>query len=316
MKRISDEELLSAFRANGTYEGTATLLKTDGKNVKRRLERLSKKHDVPYITTHQLGPNAINIPHNKARIAITLTDGVAIAFSDAHFWPGEKTLANVALLKIIKELKPKVVFCNGDAFDGARVSRWPRIGWDKTPTVKDELQACSDRLGEIADASRCKLIWNLGNHDMRFEMRLAMAAPEYEGVDGFHLKDRFPEWLPCWSTMINDNTFVKHRWHNGVHAIYNNILKSGKSMVTGHDHALDTRRWTDLNGTRYGINTGLLAEPDGDQFVNYTEDAPKNWRSGFAVLTYHKGHLMPPELCEVMQAGAVFRGKVVCPHGS
>lgn len=311
--RISDEDFIRAFRATGTYNGTARMLDMEMQNVKRRLKYLSKKYDIPLVTTDKRSPFAAKlvIPPSKARLELTIENGVIIVFSDAHFWPKERTTANAALIKLIRELKPAAVFCNGDAFDGARVSRWPRIGWDKTPTVKDELEAVDERLGEIESVAKCRLIWNLGNHDMRFEMRLAQAAPEYEGVAGFHLKDRFPAWVPCWSTMINDNTFVKHRWHNGVHAIYNNILKSGKNMVTGHDHALDTRRWTDLNGTRYAINTGMLAEPNGDQFVNYTEDAPKSWRSGFGILTYHKGKLLPPELCEVMEFGATFRGGVI-----
>jgi len=45
-------------------------------------------------------------------------------------------------------------------------------------------------------------------------------------------------------------------------------------------------------------------------FMNYTEDNPKNWRSGFAVLSFWKGKLLPPELVEVIGDDIVaFRGK-------
>jgi hypothetical protein len=104
---------------------------------------------------------------------------------------------------------------------------------------------------------------------------------------------------------------IKHRYHNGIHAAYNNTMKSGASIVTGHLHALQVRPYTDYNGTRYAVDTGTLADPFGAQFT-YAEDNPANHRSGFAVLTFHKGKLMPPELCEVVneEEGLVFfRGR-------
>jgi hypothetical protein len=71
--------------------------------------------------------------------------------------------------------------------------------------------------------------------------------------------------------------------------------------------------WTDLTGTRYGVDTGSLANVWGDQFL-YTEDSTRNHRSGFAVLTFYEGKLLPPELCEVLDEDeglVVFRGEVL-----
>ena len=67
---------------------------------------------------------------------------------------------------------------------------------------------------------------------------------------------------------------------------------------------------TDLRGRRYGVDTGTLADIYGDQFT-YTEMNPVNWASGFAVLTFKDGKLLPPELCEVLDGVAYFRGKPV-----
>jgi hypothetical protein len=36
-----------------------------------------------------------------------------------------------------------------------------------------------------------------------------------------------------------------------------------------------------------------------------------NWCSGFAVLTFRNGKLLPPELCEVIDGVAYFRGEEV-----
>jgi hypothetical protein len=112
--------------------------------------------------------------------------------------------------------------------------------------------------------------------------------------------------------MVNDHTMIKHRYHNGIHAIHNNLVKSGVSFVTGHLHSLKVIPWTNYLGTSYGVDTGSLADVNGQQF-SYSEDNPKNHRSGFAVLTFYKGKLLPPELCEVLdeEEGIIyFRGNV------
>jgi hypothetical protein len=201
---------------------------------------------------------------------------------------------------------------NGDVFDGASISRWERIGWDSRPTVKQELEACEERLTEIEDAAKgAERYWPLGNHCARFETFLAKNAPQYEGVKFTSLKDYFTKWKPCWSLFVNDDTVIKHRFKGGIHATHNNTMWAGKSIVTGHLHSLKVTPFSDYRGTRYGVDTGTLADPYGEQFVDYTEDGPKNWRSGFAVLTYRNHRLLWPELVHVLEEGMVeFRGKV------
>ena len=82
-------------------------------------------------------------------------------------------------------------------------------------------------------------------------------------------------------------------------------------MVTGHLHSLKVTPFDDYNGIRYGVDTGCLADTDGKQFMDYTEDNPKNWRSGFAVLTIRNGNLMWPEVVHVSKEGVEFRGNYV-----
>jgi hypothetical protein len=252
------------------------------------------------------------------RLDLGIQNGSVIIFSDAHFWPGIRTTAYDGLIWAIKNLENvKAVINNGDAFDGASISRFPRIGWDQTPSLIAELKACEIALGEIEDESKrvnknMKLMWPLGNHDARFENRLAANAPQYEHIHGFSLKDHFPEWQPCWSVWLNENVVVKHRWKGGIHATHANTVNSGVSMVTGHLHSLKVTPYDDYKGTRYGIDTGTLAEPSGPQFENYLEHAPTNWRSGFAVLTFHKGVLLWPEVVKVFDKDHIeFRGQVI-----
>ena len=249
-----------------------------------------------------------------------ILNGQIIVFSDAHFWPGIRTTAFKGLLHFIKEIKPKAVVNNGDAFDGASISRFPRIGWDSTPSIVQELKACEAALGEVEEAAKAvrhnvQLYWTLGNHDARFENRLAANAPQYEQVKGFSLKDHFPAWHPCWAVW-NGSVVIKHRYKGGIHATHQNTVASGVSMVTGHLHSLKVTPYDDYNGTRYGVDTGTLAEPTGPQFENYLEQGPTNWRSGFVVLTFKDGRLLWPEVVKVYADGKVeFRGEVIDVSG-
>lgn len=251
-----------------------------------------------------------------SRRVVGIDNGVVLVFSDAHYYPGEASTAHRALLRAIHELRPRGIVNNGDAFDGASISRHPRIGWEMRPTVKQELAACSERLGEVAEEAKgyAWLHWNIGNHDQRFDSFLSAQASQMEGLEGVTLRERFPEWGMSWRLDINpgadSHTIIKHRWRGGIHAATNNPLHAGVSMVTGHLHKLDVRRITDARGTRYGVDTGCVADVLGDQFSAYTEDGITGWRSGFAVLTYRDGRLLTPEVVQVVAPGVVeFRGR-------
>ena len=151
-------------------------------------------------------------------------------------------------------------------------------------------------------------------HFGAFERHLAINAPQFAGMPGTTLAEHFPRWTHTMSCMVNPHgaskVMVKHRYANGVHATYNNTVKSGVTMVTGHLHRLNITAWGDYNGRRYGIDTGTLAEPNGPQFT-YGEDSPSPHGQGFAVLTFEDGYLLPPELVEVRDGTAYFRGKAV-----
>jgi hypothetical protein len=249
----------------------------------------------------------------KGRKELEVENGSIIVFSDAHFWPGEPSVAFRALLEFCKRIKPLAVVCNGDAIDGSAISRHPPIGWESCPTVKEELEVCQERLGAIA--ARCggaEKVWLLGNHDARFETRLAQVAPEFRDVHGIHLHDHFPDWQCGWSLFINSDVVIKHRFKGGIHAPWNNTLNSGVSMITGHLHSAKVTPFTDYRGTRYGVDTGCLADTFHDAFQGYCEDNPRNWRAGFCVLTFVDGSLLMPELVLVYGPNSVqFRGEII-----
>lgn len=318
---ISDEEFIELWQKHKNGAKVAEAIGIGLRNVMRRRRFMEQKYKIK-LDSNQKRYEHLQTAHNhSARYMAGIENGTVIVFSDAHFWPGIRTTAFRGLLWAIENLSPKAVVCNGDAFDGASISRFPRIGWDSKPSVIQELKACEASLGEIEETAKktrhnVKLIWPLGNHDARFENRLAQNASEFEGVKGFHLKDHFPAWIPCWSTWLTNDIVVKHRYKGGIHATHNNTVNGGKSIVTGHLHSLKVTPYTDYNGTRYGIDTGTLADTDGPQFVDYLEDSPTNWRSGFVVLTFINGQLLMPELVQKWDEGKIqFRGQVIDVSG-
>lgn len=306
---VTDAEFVNMLLQYGPTE-TALKLGVTDRRVYMRRKQIENDTGEP-----------IDIPRGKrdfkpstvaGRLNLEVLNGTVFVAGDAHYWPGIVSTAHRALVQACKLYHPKAVIMNGDVFDGASISRHAPIAWESRPSVIQELDACKERLDEIkAAAVNAKLYWPLGNHDARFESRLAQQAPEYAKVHGVHLQDHFPEWWPCWSVWINDEVVIKHRWKGGVHATHNNTVGSGKTMVTNHLHSQKVTPYTDYNGDRWGVDTGTLAEPFGPQFQAYCEDNPVNWRSGFVMLTFERGRLLQPELIRVVEPGVVdFRGKL------
>ena len=306
---------MAGYRAVGS-RAMSERLKVPDRAIFRRRRNLEKKYGIALDGPN--GPPEANVDRMRGldripgRVHDEMTDGVVLVGSDAHFWPGIRTTAFRGFLHLCRELKPKIVVKNGDALDFPRISRHPPIGWEQTPEVIQEIECTQERLGEIEQAAgKARRYWPAGNHDLRYETRLAQVAPEYAKVHGIHLKDHFPLWEPCWSLWINDHAVVKHRFRGGIHATWNNTVYAGKTIITGHLHSLQVRPFTDYNGTRWGVDTGTMADPFGPQF-EYLEDNPRNWRAGFIVLTFHKGRLLTPEMVNVIGEDEIeFRGKAI-----
>ena len=315
--KITESEFIEAWKTYGSAVAVADHFGIDVRNIHKRRRSIEARNGIQLIGVAKNSPDAkIVYPANGVRATTEIDSGVVLVASDCHYWPDVISTAHRAFVKLVKELSPKIVVINGDAFDGASISRHPAGGtWQSLPSVKQELEACQDRLEEIQKAATgAQLHFCWGNHDLRFNARLQQQVGDtFKGVMGMSLNEHFPLWRFSMSLMINGNVQIKHRLYNGIHASYNATLKSGISTVNGHLHSLKVTPWTDMTGTRYGVDTGSLADVWGDQF-SYTEDSTRNHRSGFAILTFYDGKLMPPELCEVIdeEEGLVyFRGVVI-----
>jgi hypothetical protein len=318
MKFSTDEEFIRVWMELQSATKVSKFFVQDVRSVHIRRRSLEAKYKISLdANTPGAKPTRLVTPGNMRR-EIDIDFGMVVVFSDAHFWPDEPSPAFRALLSFLEMHKQDIVCVvnNGDAFDGASISRFPAMDFEKLPTVKEELEACQESLTEIENRvlKQIPLIFCIGNHDARYEQLIINKAPELAGLQGTQFKDYFPMWLFSYSLWINDNVVIKHRFKNGALAGRNNTLAAGKSFVTGHTHVGAVNLYTDYNGTRYGVQTGTLANPFGKAF-RYAEENPRDWMAGFAVLTFYDGKLLMPELVRVWDDDHFeFRGEVHESH--
>ncbi len=311
----TDQQFIALFKEHQSSTLVAKVIGVAVRNVSERRRRIEAKYGIALpVFDHRPAYNQAAVDANKAVIRYEISDGVVLVGSDAHIWSKPWTTMQRAFLHFARTLKPAAIIANGDFFDGARISRWPSIGWEQKPSVIQELQAVQDYLGELEIASpKSKRFWPCGNHDARLESKLAAAAPEYVGVKGTSLKDHFPHWTPCWRVDINSDVVVRHRENGGEHADFRNTQIGGKTIVTGHDHRANVTAYNDYNGTRWGVRCGYMCESAEDaQFVNYLEARQPNWCPAFVVLTFKAGRLLWPELVTKHDDALVnFRGSLL-----
>lgn len=311
----------STFKEEFTKLGAAKLARKyrcSERTVYDRRRRIEAQEGVT-LTPPARGGHIQQLDQHPGAIQLGLQNGIILVGSDSHYWPGVVSTAHQAFVEFLLnpskfglEEAPKIVVKNGDEADFPTISRFAPISWEERPKMIDEILNLKAMLGEVEKAApRARRIWTLGNHDARFETRLATIAPEYAEVHGVHLKDHFPNWEACWAALIDKHTVIKHRFKSGLHAPHNNTMWAGRSIITGHLHSLKVMPLTDYNGTRWGVDCGTMADPYGPQFFNYTELNPVNWRSGFIVLTIEDGELLWPEVVWVSGPGRIqFRGAV------
>lgn len=320
--KVTDDDFIAAWHRHNGY--TAAIAADLGLTVRGLYAR---RRDIEARTGKALlaggyhssqVKNAVPVSVGyRPEIVIEGFKGTIAVFGDCHYWPGMgATTAHRALIEVCRQHRPDIIIANGDIFDGARVSRHPRNGWEFQPKMVDELEEVKDRLAEVRAASpRSRLLRTLGNHDQRMDSYFSRSASEAEGLLGTRLSDHLPAWEEAMLIRINEHTaghtVIKHRFRGGTHAAYNNTLHGGVNMVTSHTHYLEVKPWGDYNGRRYGAQVGCIADARGPQFT-YAEGNPSPQCSGFGFLTFTQaGVLLHPELAEVRDGVCWFRSKPV-----
>ncbi len=315
MKKLTDEQFVQewlAAKCSPTAMAKNTGLAT--RSIYKRRDSIEKK----------LGTSLESIPVTKGtprrpplgferRRQFRVKNGTVIFFSDPHWLPDHDTTAQNALEMLIEELRPAGVICGGDAADGDTISRWdPTRGHHKRFTVREEMECVKEHFDAVEKvAGNAWLAWILGNHDVRLSRFIAVKAPELKEMPFTRLEDWAPHWPLSWTVEINAGTpgmtVLRHRNQAGM--LHLQAQKAGCHYAHGHLHRLNIHRMPTFQGVRYSIDGGSLADPTSDGF-DYAEGNIEH-AQGFVVLTYRNYILMPPEICELVDGKAWFRGKLV-----
>lgn len=213
-----------------------------------------------------------------------------VVISDCHWWSRHRVEPSQAyrfLLHVLRQLEgQRILFViNGDAFDGASISRFPKNGWEQRPTVREEIDACIEYTDEIDEyLNKCDVVdrlWVWGNHDLRFDKLLANKTPEIDGMKYTSLADYFAQYQFMQSCLINDNVYLVHAFKGGKHAPYNDALHAGVNIITGHSHANHQRPITNIKGMHFGVKCGSLANVNSDPQFAYHAGGVGDQQSGF-----------------------------------
>jgi len=302
---ILEQRFQAYIRNNCNSSAASRELKIAESTFKKHIDFYKELHPEKFDNAvYQARNGHWTIP---ATHTIELKSGSVLIGGDLHIWPGQEPAMWNAFCKIAWRLKPQVIVLNGDIIDGARVSRHGALLGQQAPKVNDEVIAAQKLLGMLPNAQH--KIWTMGNHDIRVDNYLANQASELEDYAG-KLSDRFPNYKFCYAVVVNE-VEIRHRFRGGIHSAWNNALHSGVTIVTGHTHQLQVTAVRNRHGSHWGIEGGMLADPNSKQF-EYAEGAPSRAQEGFVVLSFDEdGKVMPPELCEMVRGYPVFRGQKV-----
>jgi hypothetical protein len=313
MSKITDAEFIAAWNQFHSPQKVANFLGITLRWAhKKRAELVSKGESLPTISAsphHKtyFTPDTAAAMRWEKRRQLKVKNGYVVIFSDPHFYPDHNAVAQDALIKVIKQLKPQAVLCGGDALDGTQIGRHdPTRGWHQPISLREQLECVCESMTAIKKAAKgATTMMTLGNHDARLSRFLAMRAPEVEGLPGTKLEDYIPSWPLSWTIEINGDTILRHRHLGG--ALAQQAQKAGCNFVHGHLHKLGCMVTPQYHGFKYSVDAGSLADPKSDAF-DYAEDGVP-FVQGFAVLKFENHKMLWPEFCYVQNGAAYFRGE-------
>lgn len=188
----------------------------------------------------------------------------------------------------IKEIKPDIIVCLGDAIDNFSVSRFPKNPNIITPG--DELEQAYEAYSQMWTyikkiAPKATLYTLEGNHQFpRVEKTVLVKAPELYTLvkKGWNSFFKVPgvTVIPEKEDLIIDNIIYEHGHKSKP---LEHLLEARKSIVFAHIH----RAWLLYHKLRndllFEMACGYLADPNHEA-LNYTRKKYKPWVHSFGVI--------------------------------
>lgn len=236
----------------------------------------------------------------------------SVFLSDIHIPFQDDTAVNAAL-RLIKLIKPREVFLNGDILDCYQLSRFS-IDPERLLGIQDDLDTLTEFLSALREAApEAHIVFTEGNHEERIVKYLrnnpeisnlrSLTPENMLGLSAFNI-----QWVPSLQTHTYKGTIVTHGSivrKQSAYSARGQLEKYGISGVSGHTHRLGTHWRTDLRGTYYWLETGCLCSLKSEYIIGVPD-----WQQGLAVGTYLDGNFSITTY-PITDGKVVFEGAVV-----
>lgn len=212
----------------------------------------------------------------------------ALIINDVHL-PYHDVEAITTTFNFARKEKPDVVILNGDIIDCFLLSRFSKD--PKGRKFSYELNQLQTFVNVVEKTFKAKIVYKLGNHEVRYQHFLWEKAKEIADVEEFDIKNVIGARAKG-VEIIEDKTIIKLsgldllHGHEFVTGFFNPVnvarglyLRAKVSAMQGHSHKTSEHTETDLHGNiKTTWSVGCLCGLKADY-------APYNsWNHGFAII--------------------------------
>jgi predicted phosphodiesterase len=244
-----------------------------------------------YFMEEQRPYNPYKLPESDAKDLppfVVTGHKKALIISDVHL-PYHDIDAITTCFDYAKEQQPELVVLNGDIIDCFLLSKFVKD--PKARKFKDELDQLKQFVAMVKETFNCRIIYKMGNHEMRYQHFLWEKAKELEGIEEFELNSIIQKRAPD-VEIVSDKTIIMlndlpllhgHEFGKSIFSPVNVArglhLRAKVSAIQGHSHKTSEHTETDLLGiikTTWSCGCLCGLKPDY---------APYNtWNHGFSII--------------------------------
>ena len=238
---------------------------------------------------------------------------VEVFISDIHY-PFTDWAANDLTRKLLRYIKPDLVYLGGDIVDNHATSRHKKAPLDRL-RFAEEIRYAGQCLADLRRAAKNAVFdYHEGNHDANLQFFLDTQAEALAGLEEIKLprllklEDLGIRWLPEGTRSQVGKLHHIHGHEISGTTARAKFLQVLVNMICGHHHFFDSHGIKDYEGQtrKFWINATLFAEPS---YVHHDKS-----QLGLTVITYVKGGYFDVEQVQFHTQGgvrfAVYKGRV------
>lgn len=249
------------------------------------------KDEKKYVMVGSRGYNPYKLPETDAKDLVPFNikgeHKRALLIGDVHL-PYHSVDAVTVCFDYARKEKPDLIILGGDIIDCHRLSKFVRD--PKARKFSEELKQLEQFVEAIKKAFNCRIVYKLGNHEIRYDHFLSEKAEELAGIDEFELVNIIRKRAKD-VDIIQDKRLIMlnelpvlhgHEFGRGffnpVNAARGLQLRAKVSAIQFDVHKTSEHTETDLHGvikTTWSVGCLCGLKPD---YLPYN-----SWNHGFAI---------------------------------